>query len=935
MMEKVLSTAPSSSSSSGANTQGSNSGRPIRFVYYADNGKFQLDPDAIHVLHQIKGPVAVVSVCGPTRQGKSFILNQLLGRSTGFQVASTHQPHTKGLWMWSVPLKRTALDGTEYGLLLLDSGGINAYDQTGMYNIHISSLAVLLSSLFIYNQGGVIDEAALDRLSLLTEMSKHIHGRASEGKDSISELGNLSPVFVWLLRDFYLDLIEDNTKITPRDYLELALRPVLGSGKDTGAKNQLDKFRPEFLSGLDAFTKFVYERTKPKQVGGTVMSGPFLADITKSFLDTLNNDVIPKISSYWQDYARDAFVEADLQCSYAIQSMEKELQGACLVADAKMENVVMVLEGLLSEYKASAHGPMKWQKLSSFLQKSLQGPILHHAKKLIDEVSSEKSSFMVKCNSFEHKIDLLQMQLQASEKLKAECQKYYEDAIKDFKKLSDQYKSRIIELEHKCDILEERCSSSLEMLDSAKQESVEWERKYEAILTKKRTINDNAKSAVLESGIGEAEARIAAAVEQSRLAWKEANEWKQKCDIAVNEAKDAAEKAAEEAKLREEALRAEFTHSLAAKDEEINEKVAKLHEAEQRLTTLTLDLTAAETKMKNYDLESSALKLQIKDLAEKYECAKAAAQSMEREAQTLVEDKIQLEQKYLAELKRFEEAHERCKAVEEEIKIANAVIETAQSEVLTSQNEKHDTQQLTIDRFAQTRSAHCYNEILEREKMDPTGEVERSVASEGYAMSKVASLEAMVRERDLEIELLKKKYEQCVSSVQILGSSSESEHTAHAEAYKRKEKAPSFELESMQERQNLLQQKLASGHLNESAPGFGLRTYSGRKRSRLVPDVGFYSAEEGSYEEIAAETEMPTSTSALQRCTTTEVYSIFKGNEEHSEYQKAPSADYTKLTVMKLRQELNEHGLSSELQKLKYPKKKDILALYKKLILEK
>ncbi|KAF2283491.1 hypothetical protein GH714_010782 [Hevea brasiliensis] len=889
MMEKVLNTAPPSSSSSGANTQGSNSGRPIRFVYHADNGKFQLDPDAIHVLHQIKGPVAVVSVCGPTRQGKSFILNQLHGRSTGFQVASTNQPLTKGLWMWSVPLKRTALDGTEYGLLLLDSGGINAYDQTGMYNIHISSLAVLLSSLFIYNQGGAIDEAALDRLSLLTEMSKHIHGRASEGKDSISELGNLSPVFVWLLRDFYLDLIEDNTKITPRDYLELALRPVLGSGKDTGAKNQiresiravfpnrecftlvrplnneidlqhldrvsLDKFRTEFLSGLDAFTKFVYERTKPKQVGGTVMSGPFLADITKSFLDTLNNDVIPKYLPIGRITRRILVVEVELEDD---------------------------------EEKIKDEPVKSWTRVLNLL----------------------------------------------GEKLKAECQKYHEDAIKDFKRLSDQYKSRIIELEHKCDILEERCSSSLEMLDSAKQESVEWERKYEAILTKKRTINDNAKSAVLKSGIGEAEARIAAAVEQSRLAWKEADEWKQKCDIAVNEAKDAAEKAAEEAKLREEALRAEFTHSLAEKDEEINEKVAKLHEAEQRLTTLTLDLTAAETKMKNYDLESSALKLQIKDLAEKYECVKAAAQSMEREAQTLVEDKIQLEQKYLAELKRFEEAHERCKAVEEEIKIANAVIETAQSEVLTSQNEKHDTQQLTIDRFAQTRSAHCYNEILEREKMDPTGEVERSAASEGYAMSKVASLEAMVRERDLEIELLKKKYEQCVSSVQILGSSLESEHTAHAEAYKRKEKAPSFELESMQERQNLLQQKLASGHLNEFAPGFGLRTYSGRKRSRLVPDVGFYSAEEGSYEEIAAETEMPTSTSALQRCTTTEVYSIFKGNEEHSEYQKAPSAD-TKLTVMKLRQELNEHGLGSELQKLKYPKKKDILALYKKLILEK
>jgi hypothetical protein len=40
-----------------------------------------------------------------------------------------------------------------------------------------------------------------------------------------------------LLQDFYLDLAEDNRKITPRDYLELALRPVQGGGRDISAKN--------------------------------------------------------------------------------------------------------------------------------------------------------------------------------------------------------------------------------------------------------------------------------------------------------------------------------------------------------------------------------------------------------------------------------------------------------------------------------------------------------------------------------------------------------------------------------------------------------------------------------------------------------------------------------------------------------------------------
>lgn len=47
---------------------------------------------------------------------------------------------------------------------------------------------------------GGIDEAALDRLSLVTEMTKHIRVRASGGKTTASELGQFSPIFVWLLR---------------------------------------------------------------------------------------------------------------------------------------------------------------------------------------------------------------------------------------------------------------------------------------------------------------------------------------------------------------------------------------------------------------------------------------------------------------------------------------------------------------------------------------------------------------------------------------------------------------------------------------------------------------------------------------------------------------------------------------------------------------
>lgn len=1026
---------PEKDSNNTNNAEPSNAGRPIKFIYYDESGKFKVHPDAVDALMQIKGPIGVVSVCGRARQGKSFLLNQLLGTSTGFQVGSTHRPCTKGIWIWSEPLKRAALDGTEYSLVLLDCEGIDAYDQTGTYSAQIFSLAILLSSLFVYNQMGVIDEAALDCLSLVSEMTKHSHVKASGEKDTVPDLGHFSPVFVWLLRDFYLDLKEDNTKITPCNYLELALRPVLGSGKDVAARNKiresiralfpnrecftlvsplnneadlqhldrvlLDKFRPEFLSGLNMLAKFVFERTKPKQVGGTVMTGPILAGITKSFLDALNRGAVPTISSSWQnveesecqkafdtaievymsafdrtkpadevslrevhdeavqksisvynasavgvgsarqkyevllqnfckkafeDYKRNAFIEADIQCLNAIQNMERKLKAACQVDDAQIERVVIVLDSLLSEYEASVHGPAKWQKLSSFLQQSLQGPILHHAKKLIDEASSDKNVLILKCSSMEDKMQMLHKKLEASEKFKTEYRKSYEDAINDLNKVSECYKSRITDLERKCSSLEERYSSSLEMLDSAKQESLEWRRKYEETWNKK-AVKDQVKVGTM-SGAHEAEARLAASHGQTQLAWKKADEWKEKYVIAVNEFKANIEKEnvlleypIEDVNCREEALSAESCDSLAEKqDKEIKVKIAKLEEAEQKITTLNLDLKGAQEKMDKYELELSALKLQLKNLSDKYESVKTVAHALEMQAQILVQDRTQMEQKYLTESKRFEEANERCKVTAEEVKVANKFVETAQSDVLAAQNSKWDASQIAIERLAQMETAQKQIEDLERQKVDLTSEVDRLSISEVNAISRVALLEAMVKERDQELEALKMKCEQRLSS--MLGENIMANGPSlHAELQQRKLVSPQVEL--------------SPDHSNETALGSEMKTIAWGKRSRLkVLSAGQDSVQDMDIdEEIARESKKPKM--ALQKCTTTGVEnSDVKANED-SEDRKAGSRSYVRLTVLKMQQELTELGFGGDLLELKSSKKKDVYALYKRLVLKK
>ena len=93
-------------------------GVPLELITYdTQTGKFELGAEALAVLRKVKGSVGVVAVSGRARQGKSYILNQLLGQSSGFTVASSHRPCTKGLWMWSTPVERQSPDGSKYHLV--------------------------------------------------------------------------------------------------------------------------------------------------------------------------------------------------------------------------------------------------------------------------------------------------------------------------------------------------------------------------------------------------------------------------------------------------------------------------------------------------------------------------------------------------------------------------------------------------------------------------------------------------------------------------------------------------------------------------------------------------------------------------------------------------------------------------------------------------
>lgn len=383
---RAATAAPQPAQAAGSGPGGSSSsGTPLELIKWnQDTGKFELGAEALCALKQTRGPVGVVAVCGRARQGKSFILNQLLGRSGGFQVAPTHRPCTKGLWMWSTPVERRGADGSKYSLVLLDTEGIDAYDQTGQYSTQIFSLAVLLSSLFVFNQMGGIDEAALDRLSLVTEMTKHIRVRASGSTDDSAELASFTPAFLWLLRDFYLRLEEDGRQVTPRDYLETALQQLQGSGRAVESKNQIresikslfpdrdcftlvrpvndeDKLarldtlpsadmRPEFRDGLHRLTQLIFSKALPKRLGSQILSGPMLAGLTEAYVTAINNGAVPTIATAWQGVAEaESRRAADAAVAAYVATFTEEVPAEEAALDAEHQHALLAAQAAFDE----------------------------------------------------------------------------------------------------------------------------------------------------------------------------------------------------------------------------------------------------------------------------------------------------------------------------------------------------------------------------------------------------------------------------------------------------------------------------------------------------------------------------------------------------------------------------------------------------------
>lgn len=282
--------------------------------------KYKVHEETIEWLCTINKPLCIISCAGKYRTGKSFLLNCLCDNENGFKVGDTVQACTKGIWVYKTPL----INDDNKMVIVMDTEGIDALDADDNHDVRIFTLALLLSSSFIYNSNGPIDESALQTLSLMTKISEFVK-ISNDCETTIEMLSDHMPKFYWILRDFSLQIKNRaGEACSNEEYLEEALsdsghteergkvrqtvrnafttRKLVTLPRPNGETQNL-KFSlsgQKFRTNVNNFKSELLRNIEPLKANGNSISGKMFSEMCKHFVSCINEpNSVPVIKDTW------------------------------------------------------------------------------------------------------------------------------------------------------------------------------------------------------------------------------------------------------------------------------------------------------------------------------------------------------------------------------------------------------------------------------------------------------------------------------------------------------------------------------------------------------------------------------------------------------------------------------------------------------------
>ncbi|CAG8503673.1 uncharacterized protein OCT59_019048 [Rhizophagus irregularis] len=379
-------------------------GSPIQLLRYSEKtenekfGQILLNPKALDIIKEINEPLAIISVVGSYRHGKSWFANVLHGHHDGFALDAKVEGCTRGIYMWSPPFK----------LISKQHDGIDDPSQDENWATKLFILCLVISSTFVYNINGIFGRDDIGKLHLMTDLSKFIQE---------PENGDFLPRLVILLRDFILEsstcfkdyFLEQMKKINAEatmgikkffyDFDVYGLSPPGCKKKmlqhmEEAKTNELDE---EFVEEVVNAVESIYSQLPLKYIGSSTMQGISFVKFLENVIERMNSSETLTLLSITSEYESIIQFVAQEAIKESIDRYEKSMS-TLRNEEEKLQMHWKEFDKMHLKYKSEIN-KLFFEKiigspaqLSNFV-KQLNGEISKSEKRFIEENSKELTTF--------------------------------------------------------------------------------------------------------------------------------------------------------------------------------------------------------------------------------------------------------------------------------------------------------------------------------------------------------------------------------------------------------------------------------------------------------------------------------------------------------------------------------------------------------------